>query len=131
MTGETEAMAGGALRRDRLWLLVVSPVIWAAHFMLCYVTAAIWCGRLGGPGAFTNVRLAIAVYTAAALAGILVTGMMGHRRHTLGAAELPHDDDTPEDRYRFIGFATLLLSGISAVAVVYAALAAVFIETCQ
>ena len=118
-------------QNESLWVLTASPVIWAAHFMLCYVTAAIWCGRLGGPGAFPNVRVAIAVYTGLALAAIVLTGIAGHRRHTFGAAELPHDDDTPEDRYRFIGFATLLLSGISAIAVVYAALAAVFIETCQ
>ena len=49
----------------------------------------------------------------------------------LGAAELPHDDDTPEDRHRFIGFSTFLLSGLSAVAVVYTGLAALLIETCQ
>jgi len=118
--------------RDRLWLLVVSPVIWACHFLLCYVTAALWCGRLGGTGdAFAAVRAAIAAYTAVAVVAIAITGYAGHRRHTFGAAELPHDDDSPEDRYRFIGYATLLLSGISAIGVMYAALAAVLIETCQ
>ena len=37
-----------------------------------------------------------------------------------GNATLPHDDDTPEDRHRFLGFAALLLSALSAVAVIYA-----------
>jgi hypothetical protein len=50
--------------------------------------------------------------------------------HTLGHAALPHDDDTPEDRQRFLGFATLLLSVLSAVAVIYAAAVVVFIERC-
>jgi hypothetical protein len=58
-------------------------------------------------------------------------GGIGFRRHRLGSAELPHDDDSPEDRHRFLGFSTFLLSALSAVAVVYSALAAVFIETCQ
>ena len=125
-------MAGPIEARDRLWLLVVSPVVWACHFLLCYATAAVWCGRLGGTGdAFADVRVAITGYTAVAVVAIAVTAYAGHRRHTFGAAQLPHDDDSPEDRYRFIGFATLLLSGVSAIAVVYAALAAVFIETCQ
>jgi len=48
----------------------------------------------------------------------------------LGSATLPHDDDTPEDRHRFLGFATLLLSALSAVAVLYAGLVAVFIRSC-
>lgn len=118
--------------RESLWILVVSPAVWAAHFLLCYVTAAIWCGRLGGDeAAMDAVRAAIAIYTAVALAAIAVVGIIGYRRHRLGAADLPHDDDLPEDRHRFIGFSTLLLSGLSAVAVIYAALAAVFIETCQ
>jgi hypothetical protein len=66
-----------------------------------------------------------------ALAGIGFIGWQGYRRHTHGTANLPHDFDTPEDRHRFLGYATLLLSGLSAVGVVYAALAAVFMESCH
>ena len=119
-------------RHQRLWLLAVSPAIWSLHFMACYVFAAIWCGMIAGPfGEFLTARLVIGVFTAAALAAIAVVGAIGFRRHRLGAAELPHDDDTPEDRHRFIGFSTFLLSGLSAVAVVYTGLAALLIETCQ
>jgi hypothetical protein len=121
-----------AEHHESLWMLVVSPTIWAAHFLLCYLTAAIWCAK--APSAMTAlgwVRSAVLVYTVLALGGILVTGWIGYRAHSYGAASLPHDDDTPEDRHRFMGFATLLLSGLSAVAVIYAALVAVFIETCQ
>jgi hypothetical protein len=51
----------------------------------------------------------------------------------LGAAggPRPHDADTPEDRRGFMGMATLLLSGLSGVGVIYSALAAVFIGTCE
>ena len=111
-----------AEKNQSLWLLTVSPVIWAAHLMLCYVTASIWCAKLKGTDStFQSVLWAI----------IAFTGWMGYRAHRLGGADAPHDDDTPEDRHRFMGYATLLLSGLSGVAVIYAALVAIFIETCQ
>jgi hypothetical protein len=125
--------------RSSLWLLTVAPVMWGAHLLLCYVTAAVWCAKFAGPGGpLDGVRTAIALYTAAALVGIAIVGWEGFRRHSyaapLGAAgteATTHDLDTPEDRHRFLGFATLLLSGLSAVAVVYAAFAATFFETCR
>jgi hypothetical protein len=114
-----------------LLLLTASPVIWAAHFMLSYLTAAIWCAKVAGhDGPLGGVRVAIAIYTVLALSGIGYIGWLAFRRHSYGTATLPHDDDTPEDRHRFLGFATLLLSALSAVAVIYAALAAVFIGSC-
>ena len=117
---------------ESLWLLTVSPVIWAAHFLLCYITAAIWCAKLAGPGGdLGGVRVAIAVYTILALFGIGITGWFAFRMHSLGGTTAPHDFDTPEDRHRFLGFATLLLSALSAVATLYVALVAVFIRSCH
>jgi hypothetical protein len=119
-------------KKESLWLLTISPVIWSVHFLLSYVTAAVWCAKLAGPGGpLGGARTAIAVYTAAALIGIGITGWIGFRRHSFGDAETPHDFDSPEDRHRFLGFATLLLSALSAVGTVYVALAAVFIGTCH
>jgi hypothetical protein len=118
--------------KDSLWLLTIAPVIWAAHLLLSYITAAIWCARFAPPGgSLGNVRDAIAWYTAFALIGIAITGWQGFRRHQYGTETTTHDLDTPEDRHRFLGFATLLLSGLSAVAVLYVALAAVFFDTCR
>jgi hypothetical protein len=114
-----------------LLLLAASPVLWAAHFMLSYITAAIWCAKVAEPaGSLGGARVAIAIYTVLALSGIGYIGWLAFRRHSYGTAALPHDDDTPEDRHRFLGFATLLLSALSAVAVIYSALAAVFIGSC-
>lgn len=119
-------------KKESLWLLTVSPVIWATHFLLSYVTAAVWCAKLAGPGGpLGGARTAIVVYTAVALIGIGITGRIGFRRHSFGDAETPHDFDSPEDRHRFLGFATLLLSALSAVGTLYVALAAVFIGTCH
>ena len=118
--------------RESLWRLIVSPTIWAAHFMLCYVTAAIWCAKLESRfDSLTPVRWAIAGYTVVALAGIAYNGWDGWRRHRLGAEPLPHDEDSPGDRHRFLGFATALLAGISAIAVVFAAVAAQYFEDCR
>lgn len=125
-------MAQTSERHQSLWLLTASPSIWAVHFLLCYATASIWCAKVvGSGGSLTAVRVAIAVYTALALVGIGIVGWVGYRRHRLGRAEPPHDADTPEDRHRFLGFATLLLSALSAVAVLFAALVAVFFGTCH
>lgn len=118
--------------RETLWILTVSPTIWAAHFLLCYLTAAIWCAKVAGrDGPLGPVRWIVAAYTLAALAGIGLTAWRGFRRHRFGTAAAPHDFDTPADRHRFLGFATLLLSGLSAVAVIYVGLVAVFIGSCR
>jgi hypothetical protein len=123
-----------------LWLLTIAPTIWAAHLLLCYITAAIWCAKFVGPGgALDAIQTAILWYTVIALVGIAVIGWVGLRRHrhpstTLGAGgteTTTHDLDSVEDRHRFLGFATLLLAGLSAVGVLYAALAATYFETCR
>jgi hypothetical protein len=115
-----------------LWLLAASPLIWAAHFLASYILAAVWCAKYAGrDGSLESVRVTVAVLTVLALAGIGVVGWLGYRRHTYGDAGPPHDFDTPQDRHRFLGFATVLLSALSAVATLYVALAAVFMETCH
>ena len=124
-------MSETAEKNQSLWLLTASPVIWAAHFLLSYGTASVWCAKVAGPGgSLGGVRVAIAVYTVVALAGIGMIGWGGYRRHSHGDASVPHDDDTPEDRHRFLGFSTLLLSALSAVAVIYAALVVLFFRSC-
>lgn len=117
--------------RESLWVLITPPIIWSAHFLLCYITAAIWCAKVvGRDGPLDGIRIAIAIYTALALIGIGIIGWNAFHRHNYGTATVPHDFDTPEDRHRFLGFATLLLSGLSGIGTVYVALAAVFIGTC-
>ena len=118
-------------KNQSLWWLTVAPVIWAAHFILSYTFASIWCAKVAGPGAsLWPVRIAIAACSVLALAGIGITGWIGYRRHSHGDAALPHDADTPEDRHRFLGFATLLLSALSAVATVYVSLVPLFFQSC-
>jgi hypothetical protein len=118
-------------KNESLLFMVAAPTTWAAHFLLCYGTAAIWCAKVAGPGgSLATARTAIFFYSLAALVIVALLGWIGHRRHSFGNAELPHDDDTPEDRHRFLGFATLLLSALSGVAIIYEALIIIFIDRC-
>lgn len=113
-------------------MLTVAPSIWAAHFLASYLTAAISCAKYADSTAtFERVRTAIGFYTLAAVVGIGVTGWLGYRRVKFRRDEMPHDDDTPLDRHRFLGFSTLLLSGLSLVATLFVATVVVFVETCD
>jgi hypothetical protein len=127
-------------KSDTLWMLTIAPAIWAAHLMLSYITAAVWCAKFAGAdGSLGGVRTAIAWYTGFALIGIVFIGWEGFRRHShpstaLGAGgteTTTHDLDSADDRHRFLGFATLLLAGISAVATIYVAFASLVFETCR
>ena len=118
--------------RASLWGLIAGPLIWAVHFLLSYVTAAIWCARAATVAApLGTARVALVAYTVVALAVIVVVGWRSWRQHQWGDAELPHDAASAGDRHRFLGFATLLLCGLGFVAVVYSALAIGLIGTCR
>ena len=117
--------------RESLWLITFGPGIWALHFVLSYVTAAIWCAKVGRSAMLDDVRLIIAGYTVVALIGIGLTGLRGWKLHSFGTATAPHAFDTPEDRHRFLGFATLLLCGLSFVATIFVMLCVVFIRSCE
>lgn len=119
-------------RHESLWRLAVSPLIWALHFLLSYITAAIWCAKAASPGgSLEPVRWLIGAYTLVALGGIALNWRSGLRRHRRGTESAPHDYDTPGDRHGFLGYATVLLSGLSAVAVLFAALVIVFFKDCR
>lgn len=118
--------------QQSLWRLILAPTIWAAHFLLSYITAAIWCEKVAGrDGSLGGARVAIAIYTLLALAGIGWNCWDGWRRHRHRGGEVPHDADTPEDRHRFLGFAMMLLAGLSGIAVLFAALVVVFFSDCR
>src|SRR5690606_31591882 len=110
-------------RRASLWRLVAGPATWALHFLLCYVTAAVWCEKHARFPPSLELRGVLWAYTAAAVLAIALFGWRGLRHHRWGAERLPHDDPTAGDRHRFLGFATLLLCGLSLVAVLYTELA--------
>lgn len=113
--------------------MIVSPTIWAVHFLLCYIVAAVYCAKIGPRAADLGpVRVWVAFVTLVALAGIAASGIRSFRRSRFEASRrAPHDADTIEDRRHFLAYATILLSGLSFVATLYVALPAVFVETCR
>ena len=111
-----------AEKKESLWALAAAPLIWAAHFVAAYGTAAVYCAKLPHVS-FAPARVALAIMTGIALAAVALVGWRGWRRHRQGSGALPHDADSPEDRHRFLGFATALLSGLSALTILFEALA--------
>jgi hypothetical protein len=111
---------------------ILPPLIWLVHFVLSYVTGAIWCEKFAEPlGSLEGARRAIFGYTALALFGIALTGWRGWQRHVFDGSFTSHDFDSPEDRHRFLGFSTVLLAGLSAMATIFTALAAYFFQDCR
>jgi hypothetical protein len=116
---------------ESIWTLFTAPVVWAVHFLVCYIGAAIYCAKPElWPFGFGGVRMAIGGITLAALAMILLSAWLAWRQWGFGSDDPPHDEPTRSDRRRFQGFATLLLSGLSFVAVIYTALPVLFIAEC-
>jgi hypothetical protein len=126
-------MKGGILREvETLWTLFTAPVVWALHFIACYAVVAVFCAkRLPSSLTFDTVRILLLVMTVAALALIVLSAWLAWRQWGFGADDPPHDEPTRDARRLFQGFATLLLSGLSFVAVLYAAIPLAFIAECQ
>ncbi|ANK77484.1 hypothetical protein ACI2KT_25260 [Ensifer adhaerens] len=116
---------------ETFWTLFTGPAIWAGHFLICYASAAIFCAK---PALFAmefkSLRLGIAVITVLALAAIGLSAFLAWRQWGFGAHDPPHDDPTRHDRLLFQGFATLLLAGLSFVAVLMTALPTIFVSEC-
>lgn len=120
--------------RQNLWLLIVAPTLWAGHFLLSYTTAAVWCAKFGNTNASLGpVRIAIGIYTVLALAGIVWSGWDAWRRHRHRIPGEPRTTafDTSADRHRFLGFATLLLAGLSFVATVFVGIVVLYFQDCR
>ena len=117
---------------ESLWTLFTAPVVWAVHFLASYGAFSVYCAK---PGAvrfsFGTLRLTLAAITIAALAMIVMAAWLAWRQWSFGIQDPPHDEPTHHSRTLFQGFATLLLSGLSFMAVLYGALPLLFIEGCQ
>ena len=119
-------------KQASLWILIAGPTAWAVHFLVSYWVAAAYCAKAGREAALAPARTPILWLSAAAIIVILALGVAAWRQHRAGrGGSVPHREDTALDRQRFLGFATLLLCGLSVVAVVYTTMVVFFFETCQ
>jgi hypothetical protein len=123
----------GLFEEGSLWVVIAAPTVWAAHFLVSYWGAAVWCARFAGEddGLFW-ARMGILALTAAALGVEFWLGQHAWRRY---GGRLRVDDeltrDTELERTRFMGHATLLLVGLSMIAILFDAMPALMFSTCR
>jgi hypothetical protein len=122
--------------RDSLFSIIAGPMVWAVHFLVLYVTAAVACAKgffdveLAGIGV---VQLVAAAVTLGAVTLIVHGARMSWRRWRTGptAPLPPHDRGDPDSRRRFIAYSGLLLCGLALIATVWQALPVLFIHSCR
>jgi hypothetical protein len=116
-----------------LWRVIISPSIWALHFLACYVSAAIYCEKLGRDTPLGDIRLLVIVVTVVALGGIFwsTLGLWRVHERSLTDNDFEYEHNTPEERHRFLSHVALMLSVLSAVAVVYVTIPMLYLETCR
>ena len=129
---------GDEVRRETgsgtdLWRVIISPSIWALHFLVCYVAAAIYCEKLGRDAPLDSVRVLVIVVTVLALGGIFWSSLKLWRVHdrSLTDDDFEYEHNTPEERHRFLSHVALMLSVLSAVAVIYVAIPMLYLDTCR
>jgi hypothetical protein len=118
--------------RDNLWTLILTPSVWAGHFLFAYVAAAYACA----PNTMifetiAGVRVAIAVATLLALLVVGWTGWRAWREWRGNGGRFPHDGDSAATRERFLEFSSLLLASLSFVAIIFTAMPALMIVDCR
>ncbi|MFS0849276.1 hypothetical protein AB3M93_07375 [Novosphingobium panipatense] len=114
--------------RVSLWTLIVPPAVWAGHFLFSYLWASISCAKVGSFARFPTLFVA---GTVVALAIILVSGWIAWKQQRMTGDPPPHESGTQIDRLRFIAKSTLLLAGLSFVAVLFSALPVAFLSDCR
>jgi hypothetical protein len=117
--------------KSSLWMLVVPPTVWALHFLFSYVYAAVRCAKSGSVEVIVDIRTGIAVATVVALLLVVAFGYIAWAQSRVQGDLPPYQDSTDEDRLRFLAVSTLMLAGLSFVAILFTALPAFVFEDCR
>ncbi len=115
---------------DSFWTLTIAPALWLTHFVACYATAALGCGRWRPAPGEGGPQLAIAVYTVLALSGMAWCVVAGLRARREAASVIRLDDDSPESRVQFVATATVLLALLSMLGALFVAAAIAIVPVC-
>jgi len=115
-----------------LWRLIAAPIVWAVHFLVCYVGVAVYCEKWGRAASLLPGRWLVAVATLIALVliGMIFRSLWKVRGVSLERANLDFTVNSPEERHRFLSHVSLMLCVLSIVATLYVALPAFLLETC-
>ncbi|WP_316356035.1 hypothetical protein [Devosia sp.] len=116
-----------------LWRVIAAPIIWALHFLFCYVYAAIYCEKAGRAASLDHPTLVVIIATLVALAGIGLSThhIWGVRARSLTDNDFEFEHNTPEERHRFLSHVALMLCVLSAVAVFYVTIPMLYLSTCR
>jgi hypothetical protein len=117
--------------KSSLWMLIVPLMVWALHFLFCYVYTAVRCAKSGSVEAIIDIRSGITVASVVALLLVVAFGYIAWTQSRLQGDLPPYQDSTDEDRLRFLAVSTLLLAGLSFVAILFTALPAFVFEDCR
>jgi hypothetical protein len=114
------------MTRQRLWIPVIAPLTWSCHFTVVTIVAALSCGRFSVSG----YRLTMVLTTVLAL--VVIGSCLGYGIKLLRFSwpDDSHDADTAEDRRKFLGYTTVILAGLSAIATVYSTIALFVVGGC-
>ena len=66
---------GSDVEGTDLWRVIMPLVIWALHFLICYIGAAVYCAKWGREASLDMVRGSVLVATALALAVVVTLGI--------------------------------------------------------
>lgn len=111
--------------RDHLLSLVSAPLIWALHFLSCYVLVSLSCAF-----GFGGVGIGIGIVTLAALALIGAIGLANYRTWKQSRSVIRHTA-VPDAQVRaFFSLNAMMLCALSAVALIWVAVPAAMLPPC-
>jgi hypothetical protein len=115
-----------------LWRVILAPVVWSGHFLVCYVGAPIYCEKLGRESALDPVRMLVVLATVAGLAvvGVSTRGIWRVRGRSPTDDDFDYEYNSPEERHRFLSHVALMLSALSASGM-YVALPVFLLGSCR
>ncbi len=116
-----------------LWRVIAAPIVWALHFLFCYVYGAIYCAKAGRDAALDGPTLVIVGATVVALVLISLSTLQlwRVRGRSLTDNDFEFEHNTPEERHRFLSHVALMLCVLSAVAVLYVAIPMLYLTSCR
>lgn len=116
-----------------LWRVIAAPVVWALHFLFCYVFGAIYCAKLGRDASLDVATWVIvgATVVALALIGFSTHHLWRVRGRSLTDNDFEFEHNTPEERHRFLSHVALMLCVLSAIAVLYVAIPMLYLTSCR
>lgn len=116
-----------------LWHVIFAPVIWALHFLFCYVYGAVYCAKAGRDASLAGPTQVIvgATVLALVLIGLSTVKLWKVRGRSLTDNDFEFEHNTAEERHRFLSHVALMLCVLSVVAVIYVAIPMLYLTSCR